>query len=949
MTTLKIVLLTSLLLLTWSHLTPPAKAQDGDAWQTYTNANCINDLAAEGDDVWAATCGGVVRWSRTDGSYIKYTTADGLAHSNVQAIAIDAAGQKWFGTSGGLSKFDGQSWITYTTADGLAHDEVQAVAVDGENRVWIGTAEGLTIFDGQSWTTYTADNGLTNPSIYKIAIDQAGHAWLAVSAYQTNPGGVIEFDGQTWTTYTIADGLVSQFISALALDAAGQLWVATDQGLSQFDGQQWTTYTTATGLAYDNVYDLFIDEQDHVWAATTDWSESVVSEFDGQTWTPHARLDTQTADFPQTMTIDPAGHVWLGTLSDLREFAGQDWLTYTTSDGPVSNQARVIEVDQAGNVWVGTDKGLSMFDGQTWTAYTTVLDPHYREINALAIDNAGQIWAGTENGARVFDGQTWTTYHLFPGLSNDQVNNIIVDKAGHVWLATYNGVGRFDGQTWSYYNNENGLVYGDVTALGVDEAGYILVGTEYKEYTNHGWTVSHVEQAVSVFDGQHWTSYSTENDLTGQAISIDQIEDKWVATNMGVQHFAPWFTYTTPDGLRDHYIKAMAIDQNDQRWLITRDGAVKIDQASPLIEDRLANPFVQAIDQAGHFWRGNVEIDGCTQNTYTTAAGLAGNDVNDIAIDDQGFKWFATAFGVSRFDDSASVVDTSGDAAGNLTVRQLLAGPGQPGRLYALTDEATTGQLLISDDFGQTWSPFPGGLPIKPACIHKLNLDYAADGVIYAGTCQGLYRWAEGEWALISEQETGGVAVPFGQPETLWATQPFGPTDVPVRRSDNVGASWQPASRFLDQANGVAEIAIDPLEAGKLYATIWPEYSGSLLRRGTADNGQWETMPAPPADGPIETSMTMDGASGALYVTTNTGSGQLWRSCNPRVPDVNAVQWEVLYDFGDEVQVQLLASGWSPYGLALYANLKGTAQEAEPVFHRSLDGGQTWQPLPIKF
>lgn len=33
-----------------------------------------------------------VRWNRTDASYVKYTTADGLAHNGDRAIAVDGGG-----------------------------------------------------------------------------------------------------------------------------------------------------------------------------------------------------------------------------------------------------------------------------------------------------------------------------------------------------------------------------------------------------------------------------------------------------------------------------------------------------------------------------------------------------------------------------------------------------------------------------------------------------------------------------------------------------------------------------------------------------------------------------------------------------------------------------------------------------------------------------------------
>ena len=57
-------------------------------------------------------------------TWTNYTAEDGLADNGVNSIAIDAQGNKWFGTSAGVSKFDGTTWTTYTTADGLEDNNV---------------------------------------------------------------------------------------------------------------------------------------------------------------------------------------------------------------------------------------------------------------------------------------------------------------------------------------------------------------------------------------------------------------------------------------------------------------------------------------------------------------------------------------------------------------------------------------------------------------------------------------------------------------------------------------------------------------------------------------------------------------------------------------------------------------------------------------------------------
>ena len=195
------------------------------------------------------------------------------------------------------------------------------------------------------------------------------------------------------------------------------------------------------------------------------------------------------------------------------------------------------------------------------------------------------------------------------------------------------------------------------------------------------------------------------------------------------------------------------------------------------------------------------------------------------------------------------------------------------------------------------------------------------------------------------------VAVVYGNPQVMWATEAF-ESGAGVIRSNDGGVSWVPASSGLVSFNGVANVGIDPRDANTLYAVIWPKYAGSYLRRGTAD-GQWQTMPTPNGNLTIDTGITIDGASGELYVIVNAEQFQLWRTSNPNTPDRNDVQWEMVHNFGRDSWVELLASGWGPEGLALYANMRPLdwkdehAEVGDAVLHRSVDGGQTWTPLPL--
>ena len=63
-------------------------------------------------------------------------------------MAVDKAGHVWVGIDGkGVNEFDGQTWRTYTEADGLTNNSVLAIAVDPAGPKWFGTRGGLSKFD----------------------------------------------------------------------------------------------------------------------------------------------------------------------------------------------------------------------------------------------------------------------------------------------------------------------------------------------------------------------------------------------------------------------------------------------------------------------------------------------------------------------------------------------------------------------------------------------------------------------------------------------------------------------------------------------------------------------------------------------------------------------------------------------------------------------------------
>lgn len=291
-------------------------------------------------------------------------------------------------------------------------------------------------------------------------------------------------------------------------------------------------------------------------------------------------------------------------------------------------------------------------------------------------------------------------------------------------------------------------------------------------------------------------------------------------------------------------------------------------------------------------------------------------------------------------------------------VKRLLVGPGQPGRLYAwLTafdeGEQSAGRLLVSDDLGVSWQRFAGG-DVRP-----VGMDYAS-GTLYGATADGLARWDGAAWQPVAAVQVNKLLVGLDDPQTMWSEM-----QGEVGRSTDGGITWQ-----VQPANGVPlDLFLVPGQPGYLFLAghVWGQH---FLSRSTG-NGQWDLLPKPDQPGEAVGTwrdirgVAVDGATGDVYVALanqigafNPLGSQLWRTNTLGAADRLQVTWTLLGDYGPTVQLQLLAAGWNPSGagLALYANLRdeycppqgGTCDPEPPwVLHRSLDGGQSWQPLTL--
>lgn len=180
------------------------------------------------------------------------------------AIAVDASGTVFLGSTKGLQVWNGQDYTTLTKESGLPSSDVRSLLADGD-AVWIGTSAGLVKYQGGKIEVVLTDKtpGMPNPFINRIYKEKNGT--LLLGTY----GGLVRYDGKT-PSLVFKAPRTSQNITGIAYDGKGRLWVSTFDSLYYQDGKDWRSLTTKDGLPSAMVNTIFADVYGTIWVGAGD-------------------------------------------------------------------------------------------------------------------------------------------------------------------------------------------------------------------------------------------------------------------------------------------------------------------------------------------------------------------------------------------------------------------------------------------------------------------------------------------------------------------------------------------------------------------------------------------------------------------------------------------------------------------------------------------------------
>ena len=609
-------------------------------WTIYTDANTVGQVLVKGNNLWAATEGGVVEWNMATGTYQKYTTYDGLVSNYVSGITQDKSGNLWFVTRG-VNEYNGKSWQNLSDIPDIGINNlsisVTAIALNNKNNIYIGMSDGsIYLFNGKYQQIKGPDETpapFTN--IEALAIDNNNDLWSISSA------DIQRYNGKSWVDSQDIPGFPQGTISFIGTDKNDDLWFQDTSDFSssclyRYDGKSWQKIEIS--LTDSNVQSIAIDNQGNLWCATL----GTLNRYNGKTWQtfncPVSRIDIS------SIAADDKGNIWCGANSNgVLRFDGTSWKTYLTKDIKGIDEQSFIFSDNDGNTWVSTGYGLSRFDGNHWemvnqdiinatsfaqdkqgnlwcwsgetlycyngSSWNIITPPFgvFGSFNSIVEDNTGGIWVSTNNIVARFDGKSWTTFNIGDifGVSplTSLINSIAIDNQNTIWVATTDGILHLNGTDWKIYTTSDGLTENYITRLLQDKSGNI-------------WAYGY-GSGLNRYDGRSWQSFLPDDSVSD--IAQDQNGNIWVATDHGVVKYNgnDFQRYTNADGLLENSIRLIVTNNNDV-WCGSYDGVNYYD---------------------GKAWQ-----------SFTPKDGLAGIQVLQIVSEKSGEIWFFSIFGgISRY------------------------------------------------------------------------------------------------------------------------------------------------------------------------------------------------------------------------------------------------------------------------------------------------------------
>ncbi len=586
--------------------------------------------------IWFGTVGGV---SRYDGKeFVNYTRSDGLAANYVACALRDRQGNLWFGhDQGSISRFDWQTkqfeTIQLSHLDKTLNDAlITGFHQDARKRMWVATAtKGLICLEGDSLKRFTSEDGLLSNRIYDIEGHEDERLWLA-----TNRGiAIYDLNSATFDTLDQEKGLPGNTVLGLHTDRSGRIWIGTvKKGLIRFNpelkgDQRFKRFTKEDGLLSNMILDIYEDRFGHIWIINFEKGVTRAKFPDEQEGLPEFKTIRKENGLASNNILDIyediEGNIWLGSNGKgFSRFSGDLYEIYSSKEGLLQDAIWTIFRDHSGKYWFGSDAGINVIDPEVSdsekrvSAYTKTKD--YKIYYALKgfEDAQNNIWfLSLYLGPLRYHAKkdSFELFHL-PDSLHFEVVDMVEAADGTFWFATFDsGLVRYFPQQSKFERYRKGD-----RGLLSDSLFFM-----HRTLDDRLW-ISSTYHGLMEFDGQRFIAHHLKNGKPLppiKSMSWDGSESVWMLTNNDrIYRYdgQSFHDYSNLPALRKEALYSVKFHKK-RVWIGTTHGVVKL------------NPKDSSTIQ------------------YDQSRGFPVLETNDNAVykDRDGHLWFGTIHGAVKY------------------------------------------------------------------------------------------------------------------------------------------------------------------------------------------------------------------------------------------------------------------------------------------------------------
>ncbi|HET6554146.1 MAG TPA: two-component regulator propeller domain-containing protein [Dyella sp.] len=392
----------------------------------------------------------------------RYGTAEGLPSSTVYTVVQAPDGTMWFGTKGGIARYDGVRFEVFRHVAGdpqsLTNNGIATLMFDRGGQLWAaGLEAGLNRYSQQTGTFrhWGHDPGdpasLSSDKVWSVAQDDEGTLWVGTAMGLDR----MRADGRGFDRVLVTGVEPSSLgtVGALYVDARGRLWVGSDNGVFRRDdnGGFRPIHADTEGVELD------------AWRIEGDGDEVRIASSHGLfiVGSDDVARPVGRDELPDTNVLssvrDREGRLWIGTQRGLFLQNGKGGPIQAVTNQPVlygnlpGSWVWQIRPDHEGGLWIALFDGGVGYLAPGWNTvsrFTHVPDDEQSLRDSMAYSVArgsdGTLWVGERSGRvdRLWPA-TGKVEHVISGLRGDVVG-MTQDQQDRLWITSQGTLFRYD-------------------------------------------------------------------------------------------------------------------------------------------------------------------------------------------------------------------------------------------------------------------------------------------------------------------------------------------------------------------------------------------------------------------------------------------------------------------------------------------------------------------------